>query len=63
MTSAGVSPRACICSGSSQTRMLYSPIPKTKTSPTPGNRAQLVLHADGGVVVEEQAVVGFVAAT
>ncbi len=38
MTSAGVSARAFICSGSSQTRMLYWPIPNTKVSPTPGMR-------------------------
>ena len=36
-----MSARWFICSGSSQTRMLYSPTPKTVTSPTPGRRASL----------------------
>ena len=40
-TSEGISERWSICSGSSQTRMLYSPTPKTTTSPTPGRRASL----------------------
>ena len=38
MTSAGVSPRACSCSGSSQIRIEYSPMPKRRTWPTPGRR-------------------------
>ena len=40
-TSEGISERWTICSGSSQTRMLYSPTPNTTTSPTPGSRASL----------------------
>ena len=39
MTSLGSSPRVLSISGSSQTRMLYWPTPKTVTSPTPGSRA------------------------
>ena len=35
----GVRERASSCCGLSQTRMLYWPIPKTVTSPTPDSRA------------------------
>ena len=41
MTSLGMSASACIFAGSSQIRMLYWPMPKTVTSPTPGTRASL----------------------
>ena len=41
MTSLGMSERCSICCGSSQIRMLYWPMPKTVTSPTPGTRASL----------------------
>src|SRR5262249_42961722 len=39
ITSCGISPRACILFGSSQTRIEYWPAPNTTTLPTPGNRA------------------------
>src|SRR5262249_41181052 len=39
ITSCGISPRACILFGSSQTRIEYWPAPNTTTLPTPGSRA------------------------
>ena len=41
MTSLGISESARIFPGSSQTRMLYWPMPKTVTSATPATRASL----------------------
>ena len=60
MTSLGVSERCRICSGSSQMRMLYCPMPKTMTSPTPGTRASLSWSWSVAKLRKEQRVVRLV---
>ena len=55
-----VSWREASRSGSSQTRMLYSPAPKTWTAPTPRQARQLVLHLQVRVVRQVEHVVALV---
>ena len=59
-TSVAVSCREASRSGSSQTRMLYSPAPKTWTAPTPVDARELVLHLQVRVVREVEHVVALV---
>ena len=58
MTSCGISPRTCSLFGSSQTRIEYCAGAEHGDVADAGQSRQLVANVDGGVIAEEQTVIG-----